>query len=241
MRKAIALLTVATLAAGSVAQPLAAQDRYQPDRYQSSQSDRPSRFEEGYRAGYRSGFDTARRRGQYNDRPPQVLYDGNAGGEDRGQRWRRRYQQSYTYNDDSYYRECRQSPDPAGVLAGALIGGLLGNSVGRGGGRGGATAAGVIIGGALGAGLTSNLNCQDRSYAYKTYYDGFNSGRANSDWQWENPDNGNYGDFRVGRYYNDQDGFRCATYTQQVYVRGRPAVDQGYACQQPDGTWAVVG
>jgi surface antigen len=98
----------------------------------------------------------------------------------------------------------------------------------------------VIVGGALGANLVKHLDCQDRSYAYKTYSNGFNSGRANSNWQWENPENGHYGDFRVGDYYNDQGGFRCATYTQQVYINGVPQAASGRACRQPDGVWAIV-
>jgi len=100
--------------------------------------------------------------------------------DDRDQMWRQRYAAPTTYNDDSYYRDCRSSPDPAGVIAGALIGGLLGNAVGNGGGRTGTTIAGVIVGGAVGAALTNNLNCEDRSYAYKTYSDGFNAGRPNA-------------------------------------------------------------
>jgi surface antigen len=100
--------------------------------------------------------------------------------------------------------------------------------------------AGVIIGGALGGAMTSHMDCQDRSYAYKTYYDGFNSGRPNSNWQWDNPGDGDYGDFRVGDYYTDPGGFRCATFTQQIYVRGQPEVASGHACQQPDGAWAIV-
>ena len=131
--------------------------------------------------------------------------------------------------------------DPAGVIAGALIGGLLGNSVTRGGCKGGATVAGVIAGGAIGAALTKSLDCNDRSYAYKTYYQGFTSGRPNSAYEWRNPDNGHYGNFRVGDYYNDPDGFHCANYTQQIFINGRPQATSGRACQQPDGTWAIVG
>jgi len=159
---------------------------------------------------------------------------------DREDRWRQRYARTYTYNDDSFYKECRQSVDPAGVIGGALIGGLLGNAVGRGSGRTGATIAGVVLGGALGAALTRHLDCEDRSYAYKTYSDGFNSGRPNSVYKWSNPNNGHYGDFHVADYYNDPDGFRCANYTQQIFVDGRPQAATGRACQQPDGTWAIV-
>ncbi len=195
-------------------------------------------YEDGYRDAYRAGYEDGRANRRFDDHyghpPPPAARDA------REDRWRQRYTRTYTYNDDSFYQECRQSVDPAGVIAGALIGGLLGNSVGHGGGRAGATVAGVVVGGTLGAALTRNLECEDRSYAYKTYYDGFNSGRPNSVYQWRNPKNGHYGDFRVADYYNDPDGFRCANYTQQIFLDGRPRPANGRACQQPDGTWAIV-
>jgi surface antigen len=172
----------------------------------------------------------------YDDRNRQAAtpnYD------DRSDRWSRRYSRSYSYNDDIYYRECRNSPDPAGVIAGALIGGVIGNAAGQ--GRAGATIAGVVVGGTVGAALTSDLDCEDRSYAYRTYYDGFNSGRPGSRYQWRNPRNDHRGEFRVGTYYNDPDGFRCANFTQTIYVRGRPQQARGRACRQPDGTWTIVG
>jgi surface antigen len=203
--------------------------------YNSSGPSNP--YDAAFKAGYRSGYQAGTQRRPYNDQTSQASYYGPG---DPNQQWRKRYGQTYSYNDDSYYQECRNSPDPAGVIAGALIGGLLGNAIGRGGGKSGATVAGVIVGGALGANLVKHLDCQDRSYAYKTYSNGFNSGRANSNWQWENPENGHYGDFRVGDYYNDQGGFRCATYTQQVYIDGAPQAASGRACRQPDGVWAIV-
>src|SRR5690348_15186149 len=98
--------------------------------------------------------------------PPVVVAD-------REDRWRHRYARTYTVNDDSFYRDCHQSVDPAGVIGGALVGGVLGNALGHGGGRTGATVAGVVAGGAIGAALTSHMDCQDRGYAYKTYADGF--------------------------------------------------------------------
>jgi Ni/Co efflux regulator RcnB/surface antigen len=159
----------------------------------------------------------------------------------RDQRWSQRYSRTYTYNDDIYYRDCRNGPDPAGVIAGALIGGLIGNAAGRGGARTGSTIAGVVVGGAVGAALTSNLNCEDRSYAYKTYYEGFNSGRPGSRYEWRNPRNNHRGEFRVGSYYNDRDGFRCAKFTQTIHVQGRRQQrTSGIACRQPNGTWAIV-
>jgi len=46
-------------------------------------------------------------------------------------------------------------------------------------------------------------------------------------------------DLRAAR--NDPDGFRCANFNQQIYINGSPQVSTGRACQQPDGTWAIVG
>jgi surface antigen len=156
------------------------------------------------------------------------------------ERWRKRYARTYTVEDDSFYRECHRSVDPAGVIGGAVVGGILGNALGHGGNRAGATIAGVVVGGAVGAALTSHLSCEDRGYAYKTYVNGFNAGRANASYEWRNPSTGNYGEFRVRDYYRDPDGFRCANYTQRIYIEGRPETATGRACQQPDGSWAIV-
>ena len=157
---------------------------------------------------------------------------------DRDDLWRQHYSRAYSYNDDVYYQQCRTAPDPAGVLIGGLIGGLLGNAAG-GGNRTGATIAGVIFGGAVGAALTSNMDCGDRSYAYKTYYNGFNSGRTGQ-YEWRNPSNNHRGEFRINSYYNDPYGFRCARFNQVTYIQGRTYNATGVACRQPDGSWAAV-
>jgi Ni/Co efflux regulator RcnB/surface antigen len=161
-------------------------------------------------------------------------------GGDRDEQWRSRYQRRYTYNDDVAYTECHNKADPAGVLAGALIGGLLGNSVAGRRDRTGATVAGVIAGGAVGVALTAKLDCSDRSYAYKAYSDGFNGGRAGAVYRWQNPQTSHRGEMRVVDYYNDEDRFRCAVFTQTVYINNRPEEARGRACQQPDGTWAII-
>jgi len=259
----IALVAAAAMATQVAIPPLAdaqyygAQNRPQPRSEQYRQG-----FQDGYKMGYRAGNDASKNRQRYDDtdysygngydNPARGYFNNNGPGpgynngpsannDDRGRRWQARYNRSYTYNDDSFYQDCRQSVDPAGVIAGALIGGLLGNTVTRGGGKGIATVGGVIAGGAIGAALTKSMDCNDRSYAYKTYYQGFTSNRPNSSYEWRNPDNGHTGQFRVGDYYNDPDGFRCANYTQQIFINGRPQATNGRACQQPDGTWAIIG
>lgn len=203
-------------------------------------------YRDGYREGYRAGFHDARNGRDFDDsvRERRDRYsesdDMDRGRHDRNDRWRERYSRDYSYRDDGFYQECRNQPDPGGVIAGALIGGLLGNAVGRGGGRAGATVAGVIVGGAAGAALTSHLECDDRSYVYRSYYDGFNGGRSERAYPWRNPRNGHRGEVRVERYFTDQDGFRCVRFTQSNNIDGRRYKSRGVACQQPDGSWAVV-
>ena len=107
-------------------------------------------------------------------------------------------------------------------------------------GQGGATLAGVILGGVGGASLAGNLDCEDRTYVYPTYYDGFERGRPGANYRWENNRTGDYGNLLVGDYYRDRDNYRCATYTQTIYVRGTPQIARGHACRQDDGTWALV-
>jgi surface antigen len=239
MNKSIVVFIAATVVTGISVQTVAAQPGYGGPGY-GQPSGRS--YNDGFRDGYRQGYDDGGIRARFDDRAPNLQGPpGRSAFDDQDQRWRQRYQREYTYTDDNYYRQCRTQVDPGGVIAGALIGGLLGNALGRGGGRGGATIAGVVAGGALGAALTRNLNCEDQSYAYKTYYDGFNSGRTNVPYQWRNPNSGNYGEVRVNNYANDQSGFRCANFTQQIYIQGRPQAASGRACQQPDGTWAIVG
>jgi len=198
--------------------------------------------QEAYRDGYREGYQDARADRRYNDdyRRVEARRGNDRRGNDRRDVWQQQYRQTYNYQDDVYYRECRNTADPAGVIAGALIGGLLGNALGNRDSQAGTTIAGVVVGGALGATLTQNLNCEDRSYAYRTYHRGFTSGRPNTSYDWRNPQNNHRGEFRVGRYYDDPYGFRCATYSQSIFIEGRVQETQGEACQQPDGTWVIV-
>jgi surface antigen/Ni/Co efflux regulator RcnB len=159
---------------------------------------------------------------------------------EREARWRARYSRTYNLNDDQFYRECRNKPDPAGALVGAVIGGLLGNAAGNNRNETTTTIAGVIAGGAIGAALTSKLECEDRSYAYKTYTTGFNAGKTNAYYDWQNPRSGARGRLHVLDYYEDEDDFRCTVYSQTIYIGGRPQEARGRACQQPDGAWAII-
>jgi surface antigen/Ni/Co efflux regulator RcnB len=168
--------------------------------------------------------------------PPPRVHDRG----DQEARWRERYHTDYSVDSDPFYRQCKNKVDPAGIIIGAVLGGLLGNAAGGRSDQTAGTVAGVFAGGAIGAALTSNLDCDDRAYAYQTYSDGFNSGRTNVTYQWRNPKNNRRGEFMVRDYYDDPDGFRCAEYTQKIFTDGRPGEASGRACRQPDGSWAMI-
>ncbi len=168
--------------------------------------------------------------------PPPRFNDRN----DEEARWRDRYHREYNTASDPFYSECRSKTDPAGVIIGAVLGGILGNAAGGRNNSGAGTAAGIFAGGAIGAILTTKLDCEDRAYAYRTYADGFNSGRTNVKYEWKNPKNDRRGEFQVRNYYDDPDGFRCANYSQTIYIGGRPQAATGRACRQPDGSWAML-
>ena len=159
---------------------------------------------------------------------------------DRNDRWRARYNREYSANTDSFYSECQPKVDPAGVIIGAFLGGIIGNAAGGRNNQGASTAAGVFAGGAIGAMLSNNLDCEDRTYAYRAYGDGFNAGRPNATYQWRNPRNSQRGEIHVRDYYDDPDGFRCANYTQRIFIGNRPEEASGRACRQPNGSWAMV-
>ena len=230
----LAAAAATTILALSALQPATAQYQDRQDQrnsqYQNDRNDQERRNEQ-YNRNEQNGRNEQDRR--YEDRRESDRHD------DRSQLWQQRYSRIYTTNDDVYYQQCARSADPAGVIAGALIGGLIGNAAGQ--GNGGATVAGIILGGAAGGSLMRNLSCEDRSYSYKAYYDGFNAGRPNQQYSWRNPRSGRRGVVQIGTYYNDPDGFRCATFSQSIYIQGRAQQGRGRACQQPDGTWAIVG
>lgn len=155
---------------------------------------------------------------------------------DRERYWRHRYSRLYVYDDDYYYRNCRRHADPAGVILGGLIGGLLGSTVSDGNDPG-AVFAGIILGAGAGALLTGDMNCNDRSYAYRTYYDGLNRGVPGR-YYWSNPHDRHHGEFIVTDYYDDPDGFYCARYRHTTWRGGRPVT--GNACRQPNGSWVFL-
>jgi surface antigen len=250
-RKTLAVGLTALLASATAIQPLAAQ-QYQPyNDYNQNQYNQNQYGGDDY---YRQQEEYNRQQSQYErdrqyydqQRAGQTYQQPNQYGSPYAQQpYNNQYNnQYYTQNDDAYYRDCRQQRSGntvAGLIIGGALGAALGSTIARGPARGGGTALGAILGGALGAGVGQNsLNCDDRNYLYTTSYSAFDRGIPRRTYDWRNPRTGNYGRVYVGDYYRGQYGYRCANYTQTIWVRGRPVPASGHACRQPDGNWVIV-
>jgi len=229
----------AALTAGSALQPVAAQG-YNGGNYQ---------YNDQYNNGqYNNGpYNDPNYNQPYNGRSYDDRYNNPSDNSQYDNRYNAPPQPGYRYSEDQdpYYRECaqqRQNNTAGGLIIGALAGGALGNAVSRGPQRGAGTVLGAILGGAVGAGIGNNkrLSCEDRSTVYRTYYSGFERGRAHARYDWRSPRTNAYGYLEVGDYYRGPVGERCATYTQRIFVEGEPEVAAGHACRQPDGHWVLV-
>jgi surface antigen len=98
---------------------------------------------------------------------------------------------------------------------------------------------GVVIGGTIGNQIGRNLSCDDRRYAYQSYYDGL-QGEPGQHYVWRNDADGDHGYIIPGETYRDHDGYECRDFQQVMVVHGDRQDSSGTVCRQDDGTWAVV-
>jgi surface antigen len=127
-----------------------------------------------------------------------------------------------------------------GTAAGAVAGGLIGNAIGgSAGNRVAGTLIGAAIGGLLGNRIGAALDDEDRRRAYAAQMQALDSGPSGAPVAWRNPDSGRYGNIVPGPAYQ-VNGAPCREYTHTVYIDGKPRVERGTACRNPDGTWTTV-
>jgi surface antigen len=129
-----------------------------------------------------------------------------------------------------------------GTLAGAGLGGWAGSSIGGGRGKLAATAAGTLLGALLGGGIGASLDKADEAAVARTTNKALQSRRIRTPHEWHNRETNSWGtstvvdegvDHSTGRY--------CREYQQTITVGGKKRQGHGTACQNPDGTWEVVG
>ena len=131
--------------------------------------------------------------------------------------------------------------ETAGTVIGGVAGAVLGSQIGGGSGQIIATAVGTLAGAMIGREIGKSLDRADQ-LAMAQAEQRAHSAPVGDKIVWNNPDSGNYGSvtpIRDGR--NTQTNAYCREYQTTVTVGGREQSAYGTACQQPDGSWKVVG
>lgn len=133
-----------------------------------------------------------------------------------------------------YDSDCHDRNAGTGTVLGAIAGGVIGNQFGHGGGRVAATVGGAVVGGVIGNKIAGDMDCDDRHYAFDTYYHALD-GNIGERYEWRNPE-GHYGYFTPTREFYDR-GMRCRDFTAASYREGRHFERSGTACYGRDGYW----
>jgi surface antigen len=99
----------------------------------------------------------------------------------------------------------------------------------------------VLLGPQFGSGtgqIARRTSSSDRQRAYDAER---RSVRNNRPVIWSNPETGSRGEIRPVRTYQSSSGQICREYTHTIHIEGKPETARGTACEQPDGTWRLVG
>jgi surface antigen len=128
-----------------------------------------------------------------------------------------------------------------GTVAGATTGALVGNAIGgSAGNRLAGTVIGAAIGGFIGNRIGAALDDEDKRRAYAAQMHALETGPSGAPVAWRNPDSGRYGNVVPGPAYQIN-GAPCREFTHTIYVDGKPQIERGTACRNPDGTWSTMG
>jgi len=129
---------------------------------------------------------------------------------------------------------CSGRDHAGGTILGAIAGGVLGGAVSH--GNGGAVVGGALLGGLAGNAVARDMDCEDRSYAARSYNESFH-GRVGQRYQWRRGPNRGY--IVTNREYYRGPRL-CRDFTQVVYRRGREFDRDGTACRRRDGEWEFM-
>ncbi len=131
--------------------------------------------------------------------------------------------------------------ETAGTVLGGIGGAVLGSQIGSGSGQIIATAIGTFAGALIGNEVGRSLDRADQLAMHRAEQQA-HTAPVGETVVWNNPDSGNYGSVtpvRDGR--NARSGAYCREYQTTVTVNGEEQRAFGTACQQPDGSWEIIG
>jgi surface antigen len=142
--------------------------------------------------------------------------------------------------DGSGFGSSLGNKQTAGALGGAALGGLAGSRFGGGTGKLLAVGAGTLLGAFLGSEAGRSLDRADETAAVRASQQAY-SAPIGQTIQWSSPDTGNAGTITPIREGRTTTGQYCREFAQTINVGGRIEQATGTACQQPDGSWRIVG
>ncbi|MDY0028658.1 MAG: RT0821/Lpp0805 family surface protein [Pseudobdellovibrionaceae bacterium] len=127
-----------------------------------------------------------------------------------------------------------------GSATGAILGGVAGAQFGKGTGQLVGVGVGALLGSLIGSELGKSLDQADMMYANQAQHKAY-AAPVGETISWNNPDSGHSGTVTPTKEgYSNTSGRYCREYSQTIYVDGRQQTGYGTACQNPDGTWAIV-
>lgn len=136
--------------------------------------------------------------------------------------------------------EGRGNKELIGGGSGAVLGGLLGSQVGGGSGAKWATGVGVLLGALVGSDIGRSLDKADMAYASRANTQA-HTAPIGEPISWNNPESGNSGVVTPTRDGYSSSGRYCREYQQEIIVGGEKQQAYGTACQEPDGSWEIIG
>jgi len=94
---------------------------------------------------------------------------------------------------------------------------------------------GVVLEGTAGKAISSDMDCNDRHYAFATFQRGF-TGPLGQRYEWRNPAEGDFGYFTSLREYYDGP-YLCRDFHIETWRRGLWRKRNGAACREDDNSW----
>ncbi len=125
--------------------------------------------------------------------------------------------------------------------AGAAGGALIGSQIGSGTGKLIAVAIGTLAGAWIGSEIGKRLDARDQAMMSGTTNQALAHNATGQTSSWSNPQSGNSGSVTPTSNYSTSQGQTCRNFNQTVSASGQQEGRQGTACQQPDGSWRIVG
>jgi surface antigen len=121
------------------------------------------------------------------------------------------------------------------MATGAVLGGVIGHQIGHGNGQTVATLGGMALGAFFGSRVGAHMDRRDQLKTAQALETSGN-GLAIS---WRNPDSGQHYWVMPTRTYEGVSG-PCRKFTAVMeFENGRPEIQNGTACKQPDGSWGA--